>query len=577
MVPAGAHVVCVFLNKRKEEPEPEPRPDADLAITKLVSQSLVQLGQTVTWTVTVTNKGPAKATNVVITDTLPEGVKYIEGTLMVPAGVTCAAAVCRLDSLEAGVSVRGAFQTTATQVGPQVNRVTVDAFQDDPTPSDNAASAEVHVGGTDVETVSPLLECVEQLPSGSRSAHFGYVNSSGSPDVIPLGERNKFDPLPHDRGQPDQFGPGRVIDAFQVDFTSDTLTWTLGTRRVSASSASLPCAATLRIDKVLEPADDRGRWNLEIDGSVAGSGANVGNQGTTGDVTVATLPAGSEHTVGERALPGPRSANYDTTIVCHGEGGAGQVLDSSNTTSLAVRVAPGDAVACTIKNRRAVPSPPLPGQADLLITKVANPSTITIGGTYTLTVRVTNNGAATATNVIVRELISLGTSLLSVRPSQGSCSAATRTCNLGTLAPGASATITGVVRGRVIGARVNAVEVDGAEPDPNLTNNVASALVHVVGPTVCARLRLNRRSVMVGRPLTLSTTARAVRGTPIWGLSVVLRGPGVARSTTTNRFGNAAFRLIPRRRGMLVMSVGRSRRCAVSVGVRGAVSPDVSG
>jgi hypothetical protein len=133
------------------------------------------------------------------------------------------------------------------------------------------------------------------------------------------------------------------------------------------------------------------------------------------------------------------------------------------------------------------------------------------------------------------------------------------------------------VRGRVIGARVNAVEVDGAEPDPNLTNNVASALVHVVGPTVCARLRLNRRSVMVGRPLTLSTTARAVRGTPIWGLSVVLRGPGVARSTTTNRFGNAAFRLIPRRRGMLVMSVGRSRRCAVSVGVRGAVSPEVSG
>lgn len=601
-VRAGEHVVCTILNSRKDGGGPTPGTQADLSITKLVSRILVALGETVTWTVIVTNNGPDPATNVVITDTLPDGVKYVDGTLAVPEGVTCAAAVCRLDALAPNTSVTGRFQTIATEVGSQINKVAVEAAEDDPTPADNAASAELHVQGTDIEVVTPVVECVERLPRGLR-AHFGYTNSRGSTVVIPLGERNNFSPPPLDRGQPDEFDPGRVIDAFQVDFAGNgELTWTVGTRRVIASGSSPVCNATLRIDKTLEPSDDAGRWDLEIDGSVAGSGANVGNQGTTGDVLVTAQPSGSVHTVGERALAGTSPANYDTTIVCRGGRGAGTELGSSSTATLAVRVAPGDAVVCTIMNTRRAgpptpptpdlpppprppdppitpepPLPPQPGQADLAIWKVPNRLTITIGGTYTGTVRVTNNGMATATNVTVSELISLGTSLLSARPSQGSCSAATRTCNLGTLAPGASATITGVVRGRVIGGRVNAVEVNADQPDPDRTNNVASALVHVVGPTVCARLRLNRRAALLGRRLALVATARAVRGTPVWGLSVRLRGPGVARSATTNRFGTARFRLTPRRAGMLVVSVPRYKRCEDNVGVRGAVSPEVSG
>ena len=77
--------------------------------------------------------------------------------------VTCASSVCTLASLASGASVSGTFQTVATQVGAQVNVVTVEADQNDPTPGDNAASAELHVEGTDVQNTVPLLECVEQL------------------------------------------------------------------------------------------------------------------------------------------------------------------------------------------------------------------------------------------------------------------------------------------------------------------------------------------------------------------------------------------------------------------------------
>ncbi len=120
-VRSGEHVVCVFLNSHKGAQPPPP--EADLAITKVVSQSLAVLGQTVTWTVTLRNKGPATATNVRIGDTLPEGVKYIEGSLSVSQGVTCVSSVCTLASLAAGASVVGTFRTTATQVGSQVNLV----------------------------------------------------------------------------------------------------------------------------------------------------------------------------------------------------------------------------------------------------------------------------------------------------------------------------------------------------------------------------------------------------------------------------------------------------------------------
>lgn len=43
-----------------------------------------------------------------------------------------------------------------------------------------------------------------------------------------------------------------------------------------------PVLATLTINKVVVPSDDSGKFNLQIDGSTAGTGANVGNGGTTG-------------------------------------------------------------------------------------------------------------------------------------------------------------------------------------------------------------------------------------------------------------------------------------------------------
>src|SRR5262249_10509523 len=50
---------------------------ADLALTKAVSDPTPNVGDTITYTVTLTNNGPDTATNVTVQDTLPAGVPCV--------------------------------------------------------------------------------------------------------------------------------------------------------------------------------------------------------------------------------------------------------------------------------------------------------------------------------------------------------------------------------------------------------------------------------------------------------------------------------------------------------------------
>ncbi len=51
---------------------------ADLTIDKTVSPHYPKAGETVTWTITVTNNGPDTAVNAFVRDILPAGLEFIE-------------------------------------------------------------------------------------------------------------------------------------------------------------------------------------------------------------------------------------------------------------------------------------------------------------------------------------------------------------------------------------------------------------------------------------------------------------------------------------------------------------------
>lgn len=120
---------------------------------------------------------------------------------------------------------------------------------------------------------------------------------------------------------------------------------------------------------------------------------------------------------------------------------------------------------------------PLASTADLAITKTDNPDPILTGMNVFYTLTVTNNGPSAATDVtVVDNLPPTGSVIKNVIPSQGTYSSVGDiiTCNLGSLASGATATVTIVIKRNAAGTVTNNTTVSANELDSNATDNSVS-------------------------------------------------------------------------------------------------------
>ena len=86
----------------------------------------------------------------------------------------------------------------------------------------------------------PTLECVRYTAS-TREAIFGYVNESGVPIQVPLGPLNHFEPAVPGFQPITTFQPGTFTRAMAVPMSGDSLTWVVGTTRLTADRNSASC------------------------------------------------------------------------------------------------------------------------------------------------------------------------------------------------------------------------------------------------------------------------------------------------------------------------------------------------
>jgi uncharacterized repeat protein (TIGR01451 family) len=119
--------------------------------------------------------------------------------------------------------------------------------------------------------------------------------------------------------------------------------------------------------------------------------------------------------------------------------------------------------------------------ADLGLTKTDTPDEVPIGGALTYTLIITNDGPKAATAVQVTDPLPADVRFRSAATTQGGCAEATGTvtCDLETLATGASATVTIVVTPTIEGAITNTASVTATETDPNPGNNTDTAETEV--------------------------------------------------------------------------------------------------
>jgi uncharacterized repeat protein (TIGR01451 family) len=114
---------------------------ADLAVFKRANRDVVQPGEDIFYTITVVNNGPDKATNVIVTDTLPTGVTFILDTddcVNNPPGTL----MCQLGDLAAGKTVSFVIKAVVNVRSSTTisNNANVTSEQEDPDDTNNTAN-----------------------------------------------------------------------------------------------------------------------------------------------------------------------------------------------------------------------------------------------------------------------------------------------------------------------------------------------------------------------------------------------------------------------------------------------------
>jgi len=243
-------------------------PTADLAISKADSPDPVTVGNNLTYTITVTNNGPATATGVNVSDTLPAGETFVS---VVPSQGSCTGTStisCALGSLANASLATVTLVVTPTQTGGISNTASVAANEFDPNLNNNS--------DTQVTTVNAA-------PSADLS-----ITKSDSPDPVTVGNNLTYTITVKNNGPSGATGV-TITDSLPATVTFVSATPSqgtcTGTATVTCGLGSLTNGSSATVTIVVTPTQ---AGSLSNTATVAGNEAdpNTNNNSATEPTTV---------------------------------------------------------------------------------------------------------------------------------------------------------------------------------------------------------------------------------------------------------------------------------------------------
>ena len=151
------------------------------------------------------------------------------------------------------------------------------------------------------------------------------------------------------------------------------------------------------------------------------------------------------------------------------------------------------------------------GSADIQVTKSANTLAPLIGGNVVFTLTAKNNGPNTANNVSVRDVLPAGYTFVSTTPATGGFDAATSNWTVGSMANGATASITITARVNAAGPYANTANITTSTLDPIENNNSSTV---TPGPVLSTNLAVNKAvdvsNPTVGSNVVFTVTAQNI-------------------------------------------------------------------
>lgn len=440
-----------------------PEATADLAITKIDSADPIIAGETLAYTLTVTNNGPDAATGVVISETLPAGVTFdsTSGCTEDPGGVP----TCTIGGLASGSSAIITINVTvdAGTTGSVSNSASVSSTSTD----DNAANDSA-TENTIVETAADLVltktDDVDPVLAGDGLVYTLTVTNNGPSDA-----QNVVitDNLPGGVTLTSSSGcaedpNGAPTCSLGTIAAGASAAVTLATTVGSATTAALSNTATVTsATPEAQPGDESATESTtviteadlsigktdDIDPVLAGNNLtytitvnNAGPSDATGVVVTDTLPAGVAlvSTTGCTEDPGAAptctlgsiaagaSTSYSVTVNVD----PGQSGTLSNQATVASAVDDPDGA-----NNATTENTSIDSEADLAVTKIDDIDPIVAGELLTYTIAVTNNGPSDAVNVVASDSLPTGATMQATSGCAEDPGGAP-TCSLGGIAAG---------------------------------------------------------------------------------------------------------------------------------------------
>ena len=229
---------------------------------------------------------------------------------------------------------------------------------------------------------------------------------------------------------------------------------------------------------------------------------NNGGTGATNVVATNTLPTGLNF-IGATSSTGSVTQSGTTVTANFGSLAAGATATSTITLVTTSTGTLTDTASVTqtetdvnLANNTATVTSTVAQGVDLAVVASASPTPATVGSPTAIIFTVTNNSAAnTSTNTAFNAVLPTGATVVSSTSSQGTTSTTggKLSAAIGSLAPGASATVTVVLNPTTVGNLAFSGTATSTQPDVNPANNTTSAVVPVAsassvatvdGPTV---------------------------------------------------------------------------------------------
>jgi uncharacterized repeat protein (TIGR01451 family) len=593
-IPPGTPAGTFFTNQATASNPADPNPDndtgvwsvqvpsnnADLAVTKN-GPSTAGPNTNVSYSIVVVNNGPATATTVVLSDTLPGTMTFVSRNQNSGPAFNCTdpgagnggTINCTLASMVNGASATFTFVghipngTAGGTLFSNTANVTSDV---DPTPENDSSVVTTTVSSVDLaiqksgpatvtagQQVSYTITVINNGPDGASNPSFTDVLPSQA-SFVSLNQNTGPAATCSGTAQPTGgnagCGWGTLASGATATFTLvvsvpvSTANGTVLTNQVTVTSDSFDTNNANNAASVNTTVNGVADLSVVKNGpasAIAGTNISytitVANGGPSAASTVQltdTIPAGSAfvsmiqnsgpvfacgfaagtETCSIATLANGASASFTLTITTP-SGATGTLSNTATVSAATADPTPG--------NNSSTANTTMNASADVGVTKTGPPTAVQ-NQDVSYSIGVTNAGPSNAANVQLSDAIPAQAAFVSMNQNTGPAficnfAAGTVTCTTASLAAGASATFTLTVHtnAAVSGGMLNTANVSSTTSDPNPANNSASAATNIVTADVAVTKSGAPAAIAPGSNITYT-------------IKVTNNGPAAATTVTLN-------------------------------------------